>query len=142
MLVVFVVGHLILTRTRIGRSIYATGGNEIATMLSGVSVDRVKIVVYLVGGLLAALGGLIEVGTVGGAVPDAGKDLELNAIAAAVIGGTSLTGGRGSLAGTFAGALLMQTISNGLILSGVDSNWQRVAIGGFDQFQKRRSIRT
>ena len=149
MVVVFVVGHLILTRTRIGRSIYATGGNEIATLLSGVDVERVKLVVYLVGGLLAALGGLIEVGTVGGAVPDAGKDLELNAIAAAVIGGTSLTGGRGSLAGTFAGALLMQTISNGLILSGVDSNWQRVAIGGiimiavaFDQFQKRRTIRT
>lgn len=147
--IVFAVGHLILTRTRIGRSIYAVGGNETATMLSGVNVDRVKILVYIMGGLLAALGGLIEVGTVGGAVPDAGKDLELNAIAAAVIGGTSLTGGRGSLAGTFAGAVLMQTISNGLILSGVDSNWQRVAIGGiimiavgFDQFQKKRSVRS
>ncbi|MCW3053909.1 MAG: rbsC 1 [Chthonomonadales bacterium] len=148
MAVVFMVGHLILTRTRIGRAIYATGGNELATMLSGVNVERVKLIVYIVGGLLAALGGLIEVGTVGAAVPDAGKDLELNAIAAAVIGGTSLTGGQGRLAGTFAGALLMQTISNGLILSGVDSNWQRVAIGaiimvavGFDQFQKRRSVR-
>jgi ribose/xylose/arabinose/galactoside ABC-type transport system permease subunit len=148
MLAVFAIGYVILSRTHVGRAIYAIGGNEMAARLSGLNVDRVKLGVYIAGGLLAALGGLIEVGTVGGAVPDAGKDLELNAIAAAVIGGTSLSGGRGSLAGTFAGALLMQTISNGLILSGVDSNWQRVAIGAvimaavaFDEFQKRRTRR-
>jgi ribose/xylose/arabinose/galactoside ABC-type transport system permease subunit len=149
MLAVFVVGHLILSRTKVGRAIYAIGGNETAARLSGLRVDRIKLGVYIVGGLLAALGGLIETATVGAAVPDAGLDLELNAIAAVVIGGTSLTGGRGNLAGTFAGALLMRVIRNGLNLEGTDSNWQKVAIGAiimvavaFDEIQKRRTGRS
>ncbi len=146
MALVFLAGHVLLSRTRAGRRLYAIGGNETATRLSGVNVNRAKLCVYIVGGLLAALGGLIETATVGAAVPDAGGDLELNAIAAVVIGGTSLSGGRGSLAGTFAGALLMRTIRNGLNLINVDSNWQKVAIGliimaavAFDTLQKKET---
>jgi ribose transport system permease protein len=146
MAVVFVAGHFVLARASVGRAIYAIGGNETAAHLSGVRVDRVKIGVYIVAGLLAAFGGIIETATVGTATPQAGDNLELNAIAAVVIGGTSLTGGRGSLVGTFAGALLMRMVSNGLTLHGVNSNWQRVAIGAiimtavaFDEIQKRRT---
>ena len=145
MLVVFVIGHLILTRSRVGRAIYAIGGNEQAARLSGLNVNGIKLGVYLVGGVLAALAGLVETASVGVAAPQAGSDLELDAIAAVVIGGTSLSGGRGNLAGTFAGVLLMRLIRNGLNLVNVDSNWQRVAIGaiimvavGFDEIQKRR----
>ncbi|HZO89035.1 MAG TPA: ABC transporter permease [Chthonomonadaceae bacterium] len=148
MLVVYVVGQLILSRTQVGRAIYAIGGNEMAARLSGLRVDRIKLSVYIVGGFLAAVGGLVETAMVGAAVPQAGIDLELNAIAAVVIGGTSLMGGRGNLAGTFAGALLMRLIRNGLNLLDVDSNWQKVAIGAiimiavaFDEYQKRRSLR-
>ncbi|HEV2474319.1 MAG TPA: ABC transporter permease, partial [Chthonomonadales bacterium] len=146
MAVVFAMGQVILARTAVGRQIYAIGGNETGARLSGIPVDRIKLLVYIAAGALAAVGGLVETATVGAAVPDAGTDLELNAIAAVVIGGTSLTGGRGSLAGTFAGALLMRVIRNGLNLVNVDSNWQRVAIGtiivvsvAFDELQKRRS---
>ena len=145
MATVFAAGHIILTRTRVGRAIYAIGGNEQAARLSGLNVDRIKLCVYMVGGVLAALAGLVETASVGVAAPQAGSDLELDAIAAVVIGGTSLSGGRGNLAGTFAGVLLMRLIRNGLNLVNVDSNWQRVAIGaiimaavGFDEIQKRR----
>ena len=148
MVVVFLIGHLALSRTTVGRAIYAIGGNEQAARLSGLPVDRIKIGVYLAGGMLAALGGLVEAASVGTVAPQAGDNLELDAIAAVVIGGTSLTGGRGSLAGTFAGALLMRVIRNGLNIINVDSNWQRVAIGSiivvavaFDEIQKRRSKR-
>lgn len=145
---IYAAGYLILARTRTGRAIYAIGGNETSARLSGLPVDRIVLGVYVAAGVLAAVGGLVETATVGAAVPEAGQDLELNAIAAAVIGGASLSGGRGSLAGTFAGALLMRLIQNGLNLNLVDSNWQRVVIGciimvavAFDEFQKRRSVR-
>jgi len=148
MAAIFVVGHVILTRTAIGRAIFAIGGNETAARLSGLNVDRIKLGVYVAGGVLAALSGLVETASVGVAAPQAGSDLELDAIAAVVIGGTSLFGGRGSLAGTFAGVLLMRLIRNGLNLVNVDSNWQRVAIGsiimaavGFDEIQKRRGLK-
>jgi ribose transport system permease protein len=148
MAAVFAAGYLVLTRSKIGRHIFAIGGNDAAARLSGVPVDRVIFLVYVAGGLLAALGGIVECATVGSAVPDAGIGLELNVIAAVVIGGTSLSGGRGSLAGTFAGALLMKVISNGLhFFNQVDSNWQSVVIGvvimvavAFDEFQKRRAL--
>lgn len=146
MAAVFIGGHLILSRTSVGRAIYAIGGNEQAARLSGLNVDGIKRGVYIVGGILAALSGLVETASVGVAAPQAGSDLELDAIAAVVIGGTNLSGGRGSLAGTFAGVVLMRLIRNGLNLVNVDSNWQRVAIGsiimaavGFDEIQKRRT---
>jgi ribose transport system permease protein len=149
MVVVFVAGHLILSRTSVGRAIYAIGGNEQAARLSGLNVDSIKLGVYVVGGALAALSGLVETASVGVAAPQAGSDLELDAIAAVVIGGTSLSGGRGNLAGTFAGVLLMRLIRNGLNLVNVDSNWQRVAIGtiimaavALDEIQKRRATKT
>jgi len=149
MALVFIAGHLLLSRTAIGRAIYAIGGNEQAARLSGLKVDAIKLGVYVGGGVLAALSGLVETASVGVAAPQAGSDLELDAIAAVVIGGTSLSGGKGNLAGTFAGVLLMRLIRNGLNLVNVDSNWQRVAIGaiimvavGFDEIRKRRSLAT
>jgi len=148
MLVLYAVSHLWLSRSATGRAIYAIGGNETAAHLSGLRVNRIKLGVYILCGVLAALSGLAETAMVGASVPDAGIDLELNSIAAVVIGGTSLSGGRGNLVGTLAGALLMRLIRNGLDLAGIDSNWQKVAIGAiimgavaFDEFQKRRGAR-
>lgn len=149
MLAVFVAGYFVLTKTAIGRAIYAIGGNEQASRLSGLRVDRIKLGVYIACGMLAALAGLIEAASDATVAPQAGDNLELDAIAAVVIGGTSLSGGKGNLAGTFAGALLMRVIRNGLNIANVDSNWQRVVIGaiiiiavGFDEIQKRRRLKT
>lgn len=142
----YILAQFWLSRSKTGRALYAIGGNETASRLSGISVDWTKLRVYVLCGVLAAVAGLIETATVGASVPDAGKDLELNAIAAVVIGGTSLSGGSGNLVGTLAGAILMRLIRNGLDLLGTDSNWQKVVIGSiimgavaFDEFQKRRS---
>lgn len=148
MVCLYGVSHIWLSRSSTGRAIYAIGGNETAAHLSGLKVNRIKLGVYILCGILAALAGLAETAMVGASVPDAGIDLELNSIAAVVIGGTSLSGGRGNLLGTFAGALLMRCIRNGLDLAGIDSNWQKVAIGAiimgavaFDEFQKRRKAK-
>ncbi|CCW34455.1 monosaccharide ABC transporter membrane protein, CUT2 family [Chthonomonas calidirosea] len=148
MFVLYGISHLWLSRSATGRAIYAIGGNETAAHLSGLKVNRIKLGVYILCGILAALAGLAETAMVGASVPDAGIDLELNSIAAVVIGGTSLSGGRGNLVGTLAGALLMRLIRNGLDLAGIDSNWQKVAIGAiimgavaFDEIQKRRGAR-
>lgn len=148
MLVLFVVGHVVLQRMRLGRYIFALGSAEEAVRLSGVPTDRVKILCYTLAGLLSGLAGMLYTGYVGAAEPTAGDGLELDVIAAVVIGGTSLSGGQGGLPGTFAGALLIGLVRNGLNLMQVNSNWQRVAIGGIiylavmiDMWQRRRSAR-
>lgn len=145
MFVLYVAGHVILQRTRLGRYIYSVGSNEEASRLSGVPVGRVKIVAYTFCGLLSGLAGLLYTGYVGAAEPTIGDGLELDVIAAVVIGGTSLSGGQGNLPGTFAGALLIGLVRNGLNLMQVNSNYQRVAIGAIiflavmiDMYQKRR----
>lgn len=145
MLVFYVAGHIVLQRTRLGRYIYSVGSNEEASRLSGVPVARVKIVAYTFCGFLAGLAGLLYTGYVGAAEPTIGDGLELDVIAAVVIGGTSLSGGQGNLPGTFAGALLIGLVRNGLNLMQVNSNYQRVAIGAIiflavmiDMYQKRR----
>ncbi|MBM3493747.1 MAG: ABC transporter permease, partial [Armatimonadetes bacterium] len=121
------------------------GSNEEASRLSGVPTARVKVLCYTFCGLLSGLAGLLYTGYVGAAEPTIGDGLELDVIAAVVIGGTSLSGGRGNLPGTFAGALLIGLVRNGLNLMQVNSNYQRVAIGAIifvavmiDMFQKRR----
>lgn len=141
----YLVGHVVLARTRLGRYIYSVGSNEEASRLSGVPTARVKIVCYALCGLLSGLAGLLYTGYVGAAEPTIGDGLELDVIAAVVIGGTSLSGGQGSLPGTFAGALLIGLVRNGLNLMQVNSNYQRVAIGAIifaavmiDMMQKRR----
>jgi simple sugar transport system permease protein len=119
----------LLRFTAFGRYVYAIGGNEEATRLSGVKVDRVKISVYAFSGMLAAIAGVLYVAQYRQGKPDAGSGLELDAIAAVVIGGTSLMGGRGSIAGTIVGVLIFGLLSNILQLHNINSNLQLVLKG-------------
>ncbi|MFJ5408801.1 ribose ABC transporter permease [Pectobacterium punjabense] len=126
MAIVFVATWYILHHTRLGRYIYALGGNESATRLSGISVDKIKIIVYSLCGLLSALAGIIEVARLSSAQPTAGTGYELDAIAAVVLGGTSLAGGKGRIVGTLIGALILGFLNNGLNLLGVSSYYQMI----------------
>lgn len=129
MLVVFAVFGYLLARTRFGRYVYATGDNTEAARLSGVRTDRVKILAFVISGVLAALAGFILTARLSTAEPTAGTGLELEAIAAVIIGGTSLAGGRGSLLGTLVGALVLGVIDNGMNLLDVSPFLQNVVKG-------------
>ena len=129
MLVLYAVAYLVLTRTVLGRYLYAIGGNEEATALAGVNVRLYKTLVYAISGLSAAVCATLLVARLNSAQPTAGIGYELDAIAAVVIGGTSLLGGSGSVIGTLIGALIMSVLRNGLNLLGVSSYLQQVAIG-------------
>jgi len=127
-LVVF--AAVVITRkTPLGRYIYAIGGNENAARLSGININRVKIIVYSLAGALAAIGGLIVTSRLDSAQPNAGISYELDAIAAVVIGGTSLSGGKGSIWGTVVGAIIIGVLNNGLVLLNVSPFWQQVVKG-------------
>ena len=130
MLVVYAVAHVILTRTTFGRYVYAIGGNEEATRLSGVAVRFHKTAIYGVSGALSAVAAIVLTARLNSAQPIAGMMYELDAIAATVIGGTSLSGGSGTLVGTLVGALIMGVLRNGLNLLGVSSFLQQIVIGG------------
>ena len=119
-----VAATVLTRRTRFGRYAYAIGGNERAARLSGVPVGRVKVAVFAISGFLAALAGIIHAGQLNQGSPNDGAGYELDAIAAVVIGGTSLMGGRGTVAGTLAGALLLGILNNILALNNVDANVQ------------------
>src|SRR5688572_273418 len=121
---------VVTRRTRFGRHIYAVGGNERAARLTGLNVSRIKIAVYTIAGALAAVGGLIVTARLDSAQPNAGMGYELDSIAAVVIGGTSLSGGRGSVAGTVLGCLIIGVLNNGLFLLNVSPFWQQVIKGG------------
>ncbi|MBI5690749.1 MAG: ABC transporter permease [Verrucomicrobia bacterium] len=121
--------HFVLTRTVLGRHLVAVGTNEEAARLIGVSPTRVRAVVFGISGLLAGLAGLCHVARLGAADPNAGSGLELSAIAAAVIGGTSLMGGRGSMLATFIGVLIIATLEAGLAHLGVSEPMKRVVTG-------------
>lgn len=127
MSLVFIIAWYILHQTRFGRYIYAIGGNENATRLSGINVDRVKIGVYAISGLLAALAGIIVTSRLSSAQPLAGAGYELDAIAAVVVGGTSLMGGHGRILGTLIGALIIGFLNNALNLLDVSSYYQMIA---------------
>jgi ribose transport system permease protein len=116
-------------KTRLGRYIYAIGGNETAARLSGISISRVKMIVYAIGGGLAAIGGVIVTSRLDSAQPNAGAGYELDAIAAVVIGGTSLNGGKGTITGTVIGAVIIGVLNNGLVLMNVSPFWQQVVKG-------------
>ncbi|HEJ9487111.1 ribose ABC transporter permease [Proteus sp. GOKU] len=126
MMIVFLSAWYLLHHTRLGRYIYALGGNESATRLSGISVDKIKIIVYALCGLLAALASVIEVARLSSAQPMAGNGYELDAIAAVVLGGTSLAGGKGRIIGTLIGALILGFLNNALNLLGISSNYQMI----------------
>ncbi|ACS80607.1 ribose ABC transporter permease [Maridesulfovibrio salexigens] len=117
----------LLNHTRLGRYIYALGGNEEATRLSGINVDRIKIAVYAIAGFLSALSGLIVTSRLSSAQPTAGYGYELDAIAAVVLGGTSLMGGKGTIMGTLLGALIIGFLNNALNLLDVSSYYQMIA---------------
>ena len=121
--------HYISRRTPLGRHIYAVGGNERGAALSGVKVNRVKLFVYMFSGFCAALVGIIIASQLQAAHPATGETFELNAIAAAVLGGTSMSGGRGRIFGTIIGAFVIGILSDGLIMMGVSSFWQTVIKG-------------
>lgn len=128
--VVVVIAVFITSRTKLGRYIYAIGGNETAARLSGIRINRVKLVVYSLGAALAAVGGVIVTSRLDSAQPNAGISYELDAIAAVVIGGTSLNGGKGSVWGTVIGAVIIGVLNNGLVLLNVSPFWQQVVKGG------------
>jgi inositol transport system permease protein len=128
-LAVAAVSHVLLKNMRLGRYIYAVGGNENAARASGVKVHRVKLAAYTVCGLFAGLGGVVLASRITTGQPNAGIGYELDAIAAVVIGGTSLNGGVGGVAGTVLGALLIGVINNGLDLMNVSSYYQQIVKG-------------
>lgn len=135
-------------RTPLGRAIYATGGNERGASLSGVNVNRTKMFVYMFSGLMAAIVGIIIASQLRAAHPATGEFFELNAIAAAVLGGTAMAGGRGRIWGTIVGAFVIGVLADGMIMMGVSSFWQMVITGlviisavVIDQFQSRLQAR-
>jgi len=119
----------ITQKTKLGRYIYAIGGNETAAKLSGIRINRVKLIVYSMGAAFAAIGGIIVTSRLDSAQPNAGISYELDAIAAVVIGGTSLSGGKGSVWGTVIGAVIIGVLNNGLVLLNVSPFWQQVVKG-------------
>ncbi len=138
------VAAYVAQRTPFGRRVYAVGGNERAAALSGVRVDRVKLAVYMISGFCAAVAGLIVASQLVASHPASGETFELNAIAAAVLGGTSLSGGRGMIGGTIIGAFVIGVLGDGLVMMGVSEFWQMVIKGlviiaavVLDQMQRR-----
>ncbi|MCW8333291.1 ribose ABC transporter permease [Vibrio sp. SCSIO 43135] len=127
MVIVFAAAWYLLNHTRFGRYVYALGGNESAARLSGINVDRVKMGVYAICGMLAALAGIIITSRLSSAQPTAGMGYELDAIAAVVLGGTSLMGGKGRIMGTLIGALIIGFLNNALNLLDVSSYYQMIA---------------
>lgn len=127
--VLAIVCGLVLSRTAFGRWLYASGGNERAADLSGVPVKRVKIIVYVLSGVCASIAGLVLSSQLTSAGPTAGTTYELTAIAAVVIGGAALTGGRGTVRGTMLGAFVIGFLSDGLVIIGVSAYWQTVFTG-------------
>jgi len=145
MIVLYIIGHIVLTRTKIGRYAYAIGGNEEASVLSGIPVKLYKLLIYGISGLLSGMAAILLTARLNSAQPIAGLNYELDAIAATVIGGTSLMGGEGSILGTLIGAFIMGVLRNGLNILGVSSFIQQIIIGTviigavlIDMFLKRR----
>ncbi len=144
-LIAFIILSFILTQTRFGLHVYAVGGNAETARLAGVKVSRVLVAVYVLSGLMAAIGGIILMGRLNSAQPNVGVGFELDTIAASVIGGVSLFGGVGSMQGTLVGAFIIGTLSNGMNLLGIDPYLQQVIKGlvfmvavAWDFYSKRR----
>ena len=137
--------HFIANRTRFGRYVYAVGGNAEAAYLSGINVRSITLRVFVTMGALMAIAGVVMTARVGSASPEAGRLLELDAIAACVIGGASLMGGRGSISGAILGAFVMESLNNGMSMANMDASWQDIIKGvvlvaavGVDMASRRR----
>jgi len=129
MFIVFIVLYVLLHKTAFGKSVYAIGGNEKAAYISGVKLNKVKIIIYSISGIMASISGLIITSRLSSAQPTAGASYEMDAIAAVVLGGTSLSGGKGRILGTLIGALIIGVLNNGLNIIGVSTFWQQVVKG-------------
>ena len=129
MFIVAILASIVLTKSILGRYIFALGSNEEAARLSGVNVDFWKIATYALGGFICAIAGLLIASRLNSAQPALGQGYELDAIAAVVIGGTSLSGGRGTILGTIIGAFIMSVLNNGLRIMSVEEQWQIVVSG-------------
>lgn len=129
MFIVFIVLYVLLHKTAFGKSVYAIGGNEKAAYISGVKLNKVKIIIYSISGVMASISGLIITSRLSSAQPTAGASYEMDAIAAVVLGGTSLSGGKGRILGTLIGALIIGVLNNGLNIIGVSAFWQQVVKG-------------
>ncbi|WP_414838525.1 ABC transporter permease [Carnobacterium sp. TMP28] len=129
MLLCFAVLFVLLHKMTFGRKVFAIGGNEKAAFIAGIKSDRIKIAIYAISGMMASVAGIIITSRLNSAQPTAGQSYEMDAIASVVLGGTSLSGGRGRLVGTLIGALIMGTLNNGLNLLGVSSFYQQIVKG-------------
>lgn len=143
--VLCLVTWFILNRTKFGRHIYAVGDNEQAALFTGINVRRVKLTVYVLVGLFAAIAGILNAARTSAGLYTSGEGYEMDAIAAVVLGGTSMTGGVGRLAGSVIGAMIIGVLSNGMNLMGFNSAWQYVVKGAvlliavlIDYFKKKR----
>jgi ribose transport system permease protein len=149
MVIVFVICYIGLNNTFLGRYVYAIGGNEEASRLSGISVRGIKIAVYIIGGLTAALSGVTLASRLGAGQAGAGTGFELDVITAVILGGVSITGGEGRIEGTLLGVFIIGILSNGLILLNVEPYYQLVIKGlallfavGLDRLRKRLATTT
>lgn len=129
MIIVFIIAAMIVNRTQLGRHIYAVGGNAQAAKFSGINVQKVKFIVYTYTGIMSGIAGVVVASRLYSGQPRAGEGAEMDAIAAVVVGGTSMSGGSGRLGGTLIGVLIIGVLNNGLNLMGVDSNWQYIVKG-------------
>lgn len=144
LVILAVIFSILLKKTAFGWHVFSIGGNEKAAKLSGVKVDKVKILVYMISGICAAVVGIIACSQLAAATPKTGESWEMNAIAAAVLGGTSMAGGIGTIGGTIVGAFVIGVINDGMVMCGVSEFWQMVIKGMviilaviIDQFQRR-----
>lgn len=145
MIVVLIIGWYVLNRTRYGRYLYAIGGSREAARLSGINVDCMIVVTYMVAGFLSALAGLVELSRLSSGQPSAGDGFEMNVITAVVLGGISVNGGEGKFSGVVVGIFIMSVLANGLVMMNVYEFYQQLIRGivlifavGFDQLSKRR----
>lgn len=129
MILLFIIAHIALKKTEYGYQIYATGGNKRAALLSGINTDKVKLVAFILMGLLCALAALVSTAYLGSVTTTCGEGREMDAIAAVILGGAALSGGRGSILGTFIGAIIMSVVKNGMVLLSIPVFWQNGFIG-------------
>lgn len=129
MVAVIIFGIILTTKTRFGRYVYAVGGNIEASRWSGIPVIKVKILVYVIMGVLTSIAGLIITARLGSGQPSAGTSFEMDCITAVVVGGTSMSGGRGKVLGTIVGVILLTVLTNGMTLVGMNTYWQQVLKG-------------
>lgn len=148
MLGLYAIFIFVMRRTPFGRDLYAIGGNQMASRLAGIPTRRYLLLVFILSGLLAGVGGMVQASQLAAGTPQAATGLEFTVIAAVVLGGTSLSGGKGTLIGSLIGVFILRTLDNGLILTGVSSYYQEVARGavlilavGFDQVRTRWGAR-